>query len=295
MSKIVDLLTYRKRAADKKGYEELFSPGIVTENFNIKTKEHLANTYILNPLNKPTKNKREETIVLSSHKASARAPAFIQLFPWLISILAVLLLLINIVYRGKVSIKVEFLDGETVKAVPETIKEANAKKFLPPAEPVNLSPLTNFFILNGEINERAVKKLGFYGAALRGSKIVKDGMCLINDGTTAWASAGFDLMSPADLAMSSLDFFVKGSNGGESLQVMLRDADNNSYIPQAKNLVFSKNMTAKWQFVSIPINSLKGYYNPRRINHIGFEFGTQTTANEPGSCIYIKNIEIRGK
>ena len=59
MSKIVDLLTYRKRTADKKGYEELFSPKIITENFDTKTKEHLANTYILSPLNKPANIKKE--------------------------------------------------------------------------------------------------------------------------------------------------------------------------------------------------------------------------------------------
>ncbi|MBU4376987.1 MAG: hypothetical protein KKD29_05860 [Candidatus Omnitrophica bacterium] len=296
MSKIVDLLTYRKRNAEKKGYEDFFSPKIITENFDTKTKEHLANTYILNPLNTPSKNKKEETIIMPPRKASNPSYAFMRLFPWLISLLAVLLLLINIAYRGKINIKIEFLGGETAKAAPEAIKEVPAKKILPPpVEPVALSPLTSFFIVNGEINERAIKRLGFYGGALKDSRILKDGICLINDGTAAWASAGFDLISPADLTMSSLDFFVKGSIGRESLQVILRDADNNSYIPQAQNMIFNKNMNSEWQFVSIPLNNLKGHYNTKRIKHIGFEFGTQTTANEPGTCIYIKNMKIASK
>lgn len=266
----------------------------LAENFDIMTKEHLANTYVLGHYNNPSKNKNEEIAVLSGRKSVFRKRAFMQFFPWFVSILAILLLLINIVYRGKIAIKIEFLSGDTAKTMSESAKiEMLAKKIkLPSTAPAASSTLTNLLVLNGEINEHLIKKAGFYGAAGQSSKILKDGICLINDGTAGWASAGFDLISPADLTTGSLDFFAKGADGKESLQVILRDADNNSYIPQAQNLIFDKNMDSEWQFVSIPFNSLKGYYNPKRICHIGFEFGTQTTQNEPGACIYIKNIEI---
>ncbi len=199
-------------------------------------------------------------------------------------------------YRGKINIKIEFLEAEPVKSTLESAKESLVKKpQMPPGEPVGRLYSTNFFILNGEINEHLIRKVGFYGAGLRDSKVLKDGICLINDGTTGWASAGFDLTVPTDLTTSSLDFFVKGASGKESLKLILRDADNNSYLPQAQNLLFNKNMAGDWQSVSVPFASFKGYCNPKRINHIGFEFGTQTTSNEPGSCIYITNIQIVSK
>jgi len=51
-------------------------------------------------------------------------------------------------------------------------------------------------------------------------------------------------------------------------------------------------MGKDWQFVSVPFGNFAGLYNVKAIKHIGFEFGTQTTQNEPGSSIYIKNIRI---
>lgn len=295
MSKIVDLLTYKKRAAGKKGYEELFPPKIITENFDTKTREHLANTYIISPLNKSAGIKNEESI-FPNRKTPSNNHKLLQLFPWLISLLAIVLLLINIAYRGKVNIKIEFLGAESGKTASGNMGERAIEN--PQAQPggsVSRLYAANSFIFNGETNTHIIKRVGFYGAALRDSKMLKDGVCLINDGTAGWASAGFDLAVPSDLTASSLDFFAKGASGRESLKLILRDADNNSYIPQAQNLIFNKNMGRDWQFVSIPFSKFSGYYNPKRISHIGFEFGTQTTSNDPGSCIYIKNIQIVSK
>jgi len=196
-------------------------------------------------------------------------------------------------YRGKISIRVEILGNDSSKmasGVPEaTYTQKQSPLIGESSEPVSIS---NFVILNGEVSNRLIKKIGFYGAALKDSKLLKDGICLFNDGTTGWASAGFDLAEPTDLTNGSLEFFAKGLNGGESLELILRDSDNNSYLPQAHNLIFNKNMGGEWQFVSIPFDSFKGYYNSKHVNHIGFEFGTQTTSNEPGTLIYIRNIKI---
>lgn len=295
MSKIVDLLTYKKRAPEKKGYEEILSSKILSQSFDKDTKEHLANTYILPPFGKSSNTKKEpkENSAISPYKASHAGTRPLHLFPWLISLLAVLLLLVNIAYRGKINIKIEFLNNESTQAVSEAAGDAAAKESSALLrQPVEIPNASNFLISNGEIDNNVIKKVGFYGAALKNSRILKDGLYLINDGTTGWASAGFDLTEPMDLANSTLDFFVKGANGNESLRIILRDAENNSYLPQAQNLIFNKTMGMEWQFVSIPLNNFTGYYNAREINHIGFEFGTQTTLNEPGSSIYIKNIKI---
>ena len=295
MSKIVDLLTYKKKISDKKGYDDIFSSKILSENFDTTTKEKIANTYILNPSDEPANLKKDksEDLLLPSHKATHLSAKIFHLFPWLISFLAVLLLLVNIAYRGKINIKIEILDNDAGRITSDVSKGASTHQPLPLIEE-NAGPeyVSTFLILNGRINNQIIKKIGFYGAALNDSKISKDGVCLISDGTAGWASAGFDLIEPMDLTNSSLEFFAKGLKGNESLELILRDSDNNSYIPRAYNLIFNKNMGGEWQFASVPFDNFKGYYNSRRVNHIGFEFGTQTTSNEPGTSIHIRNIKI---
>lgn len=296
MSKIVDLLTYKKSISAKRGNEDIFSPKILSQNFDTDTKEKIANTYILNPRNKSESIKKEtyDDHAAPANKSTHPSTKVFHFFPWLISFLAILLLLVNIAYRGNINIKIEVTRNDTGKTASAATKNTYpAQKSLPPTDKTTDSLyVSNFLILNGQINSQVIKKIGFYGAALRDSKILQDGIYLINDGTTGWASAGFDLANPTDLTNGSLEFFVKGLSGNESLELMLRDSDNNSYLPQAHNLIFNKNMGGEWQFVSIPFDSFSGYYNSKRINHIGFEFGTQTTSNEPGTSIYIKNIKI---
>lgn len=295
MSKIVDLLTYKKRGVEKKGYEDIFSSKILSENFDIDTKEKIASTYIFNPPNKSENPKKavSDDSHLSARKVTYSSAKIFHLFPWLISFLAILLLLVNIAYRGKVNIKIEIVGDTGKKITSESAKITNAqKKSLSDSPAANAVYSPDLLIANGQANTGIVKRIGFYGAAIRDSKILKDGVSLVNDGTAGWASAGFDMAQPVDLTDSSLQFFVKGATGSESLELILRDSDNNSYLPQAHNRIFDKNIGSEWQFISVPFDSFKGYYNSERINHIGFEFGTQTTSNDPGASIYIRDIKI---
>jgi hypothetical protein len=295
LSKIVDLLTYRKRAADKKGYEDIFPSSTLSENFDTDTKEKIANTYIFNPPNKSENLKKAAGADphLSPHKGTYPGAKIFHLFPWLISFFAILLLLVNMAYRGKINIKIEIVGDTSGKITSESAKVTNVQKKLLPDNP-SAGTVYNpdLLILNGQANTGIIKKIGFYGAAMRDSKMLKDGIYLVNDGTTGWASAGFDMAQPADLTNCSLQFFVKGLTGGESLELILRDSDNNSYLPQVRNRIFEKNISSEWQFISIPFDSFKGYYNSKCVNHIGFEFGTQTTFNDPGDSVYIRDIKI---
>ncbi len=295
MSKIVDLLTYKKRAADKKGYEDIFSSKILSENFDTDTKEKIASTYIFNPPNKSENPKRtaSDDSHLHPRKVTYSSAKIFHLFPWLISFLAILLLLVNIAYRGKINIKIEIVGDTSKKITSESTKITNAqKKLLSDSPGADAVYDPDLLITNGQANTGILKRIGFYGAAMRDSKMLKDGIYLVNDGTTGWASVGFDMAQPADLTNSLLQFFVKGLTGSESLELILRDSDNNSYLPQARNRIFDKNMSSEWQFISVPFDSFKGYYNSKRVSHIGFEFGTQTTSNDPGASIYIRDIKI---
>ena len=296
MSKILDLLNYHKRGEeDKKGAGEDLSNQVSSENLDSSIKEKLASTYIFNPVDKDESVNKNPDKKISPHKHDAGTSKirFIQVFPWIISFLAVLLLLVNIAYRGKINVIIEVAKEGSAQGTSLVSEEV----FSPSAaeaeiKAANARPISITLIGEGEFNRYVIKRLGFYGAALSRSKLIQDGFFLYNDGSAGWASVGLDFTEPLDLSNSTLDFFVKGLYGKESLRLFLRDAESNSYLPQADNIIFSKNMAENWQFISIPFNNFNGTYNPRRINHIGFEFGTQTTSNDPGVSIYIKNIRI---
>jgi hypothetical protein len=288
LSKILELLHYnKKRDIDKKERREDFPDLTVAENFDSNVREKLANTYIFNPA-KASEHVIRKQGGQSPHKDIHKQAdiSIRQLFPWLISFLAILLLLVNIAYRGKVSIRVEFLDTGAAKTGAVLSEPAKELKDTPGI--FASTPL----ISEGYVNSYIIKKLGFYGAAISKSRILQDGLYLFNDGTTGWASVGIDLPGPMDLSGMTLNFFVKGEEGGESLKLTLRDSQANSYMPQATNTVFNKNMDTDWKFASIPFMGFEGAYDPEKIKHIGLEFGTQTTSNEPGSLIHIKNINI---
>ena len=290
LSKILELLNYNKKGNfDKREKGEDFSDLTVAENYDSNVREKLAKTYIFNPANASEHVIRKQS-AKSSHEHVHKQPDINlrQLFPWLIAFLAILLLLVNLAYRGKVSIKVEFLDTASAPAG-AVISEKSAS--LKQISTVKL-PISTPLFSEGYVNSYIVKQIGFYGAAIGESRILQDGLYLFNDGTTGWASAGIDFSQPMDLSEITLDFFIKGQSGGESLKLTLRDSESNSYMPQASKTIFSKNMDTNWRFVSIPFVGFEGTYDPKKVKHIGLEFGTQTTLNEPGSMIHVKNIRI---
>ncbi|MEA3305682.1 MAG: hypothetical protein U9R52_02590, partial [Candidatus Omnitrophota bacterium] len=260
---------------------ELFSHHPASENFDSDTKEKLASTYIFNPVENIKDVNNGSINSPLPHSPVSSKTRLAPLFPWLIVFLMVMLLLANIIYRGKINVKIEVLKESSERFMPAAPGE-NHFFAEHPAEDIEITG----------INGSVVEKMGFYGAASSRSIMTKDELLLVNDGTITWASAGFDLGEPIDSTGRSLDFFVKGKAGGESLELILRDADNNSYLPQARHATFHKNMKNEWQFVSVPFSDFDGFYNHERVKHIGFEFGTQTTLNKRGTSIYIRNVKI---
>lgn len=302
MSKILELLDYNKKEkvdrVDKKEKVGGFFSHIPSQDIDYETKNKLARTYIFNSDDKSDNinEKSVKNILPHKYDAGTSKIRFLQFFPWLISFLAVLLLLVNIAYRGKVNIKIEILNAGSIGSASDVSKDISLKKdFLSEVKSANgsdTSIISTALFTEGQPNKDIIKKLGFYGAALSKSGVTRDGIFLFNDGSTGWASVGLDLVEPMDLSNSSLDFVAKGVYGNESLKLFLRDVENKSYMPQAYNLIFNKNLGKDWQFVSIPFDSFSGIYNPKKVKHIGFEFGIQTTSNESGASIYIKNIKI---
>jgi len=299
MSEFLDYNKHEKvDRVNKKEEKGSFFSNIPPEDIDYETKKKLASTYISHPNDKSDNINKNlvKDILPHRYRIGTSKSRFLQSFPWLISFLAVLLLLVNIAYRGKINIKIEILNEGDIGSMTDVSKNTPLKKDfsseIKSTDSPDMSIISTPLFTEGQLNRYIIKKLGFYGAALNKSEVTRDSIFLFNDGSTGWASVGLDLVEPMDLSSSSLDFVVKGVYGNESLKLFLRDTENKSYMPQAYNLIFNKNLSKSWQFVSIPFDSFSGIYNPKKINHIGFEFGIQTTSNESGASIYIKNIKI---
>ena len=295
MSKILELLNYSKKKTEGDNPDKY----LLSQEFDSSTRKKLANTYIFNQASKHAESQGvSNNKFLGSIGKEKKRVALVQIFPWMISFLAVILLLVNIAYRGKVSVNIQFLDP-SVSQTKESDSSQGPAKTMETETPVadyesNTSVITSM-IVKGRLNPNIIKKLGFYGAALNMSRMTRDGIMLFNDGSTEWASVGMDLAKPMDLSNSTLEFFVKGLSGKESLQLTLRDINSDSYLPQTKHIIFNRNMAADWQFVSIGLGDFNTSCDTKNIKHIGFEFGTQTMFNEPGISIYIKNMRISKK
>jgi len=292
MSKILEMLNYGRKKDSGEVSDERFRPG----NFDTGTKEKLANTYIFNQPKNPDNPKEEGTEEILGNNIKNEQSGGARFVPWVIAFLAVFLLILNMAYRGKVSINISFTDDtepvQEVTGAADSMPGAALQDTAPEQAVEKNSRITAGLIAEGRLNSSLVRKMGFYGGAISRSRITRDGLILYNDGTTEWASVGLDLLKPMDFSRSSLVFFVKGVSGNESLELILRDIEAASYQPQAKSIIFNKDMARDWQFVSIPFEDFEGMCDTRNIKHIGFEFGTQTLLNEPGISIHIKNLAI---
>ncbi len=242
MSKILELLSYYKKKghAEKGGGGGDFSAHAPYEDFDAHTKQKLANTYFYNPFdddqNINERNSKSPSRNVLPHKPRAELsgsrPA--HFFPWLISFLAVLLLLVNIAYRGKINITIDVIDASTLQSAANTSKSQPVKE-VTAADVKNssITPISTALIENGYHNRYLIKRLGFYGAALSKSRMAEDGFFLFNDGSTGWASVGMDLAQPVDLSNSTLDLCSKGDIGCEGFQMILRGDEHSWYMPDS--------------------------------------------------------------
>lgn len=294
MSKILSLLKDKKTQTTIQPADDVFNSRLkgAEDFYKSDVQEKLASTYIINPA------KADEHKL--PHPVEKPKPKSLNMLPWLISMAAVILFFGNAFFSGKVNINVQIVKGEPA-AVP-----VSAEAYVQPQKIGGLTEegsgkeaksildniLTFPLIGSGATNDMLIKHMGFYGAALGQSKMVKDGMWMVNDGSAGWASVGFDLKEPLDLRDFSLAFFVKGEKGGERLEVILRDAYNDSYMPQARYRIPDGAFGDTWAYVSLPFGGFKGICDITSVVHIGLEFGTSTTGNKSGSSIQVKNLRI---
>jgi len=86
----------------------------------------------------------------------------------------------------------------------------------------------------------------------------------------------------------NIEFWVKGENGGEKMEMVLRDSHAPSYMPQAKISVESA--TKEWKKITISVAELrKSGIDVKSLDNIGIAFGADV-GNGPGATVYLDDF-----
>lgn len=143
-----------------------------------------------------------------------------------------------------------------------------------------------------------IARIGFYGCAADRSsyELISNNRYyfkLINSSRLVWGSVGIDLNQPYDLAdFNRISFKVKGRNGGERFQVILRDTDWTDYnVPESNSPpIPEEGLKSKWSYVHFNLDELEGDVDLSYLDHIAIEIGSANTENPPHAGIFIKDI-----
>ncbi|MFH1379277.1 MAG: alpha-amylase family glycosyl hydrolase [bacterium] len=148
------------------------------------------------------------------------------------------------------------------------------------------------------ISKNIVKRICFYGGASDRSsyEILQNGRYyfkLINSNRLNWGSVGIDLIQPYDLQnFNRISFKIKGRNGGERFQVILRDVDWTNYnVPECNSPpIPEKGLESRWSYVHFNLDDLEGDVDLSYLDHIAIEIGSINTDNPSNAGIFIKDI-----
>ncbi|MCH7504996.1 hypothetical protein IID04_05140 [PVC group bacterium] len=115
-----------------------------------------------------------------------------------------------------------------------------------------------------------------------------------------WGSFAMDLGVTTDLTVEPkivesrdvssygyFTFWIKGQNGGESAEILFRDAHAVSYMPQMK--VSVSNITAEWQQFAIPLDQVNKKIDLSQLDNVGMAFGPDV-GNATGAIIYVDDF-----
>lgn len=88
----------------------------------------------------------------------------------------------------------------------------------------------------------------------------------------------------------NIEFWVKGENGGERMEVLLRDSHAPSYMPQAKIAV--EPASKDWKKIVMPVSELrKSGIDVKSLDNIGIAFGPDV-GNGPGATVYLDDFVL---
>ena len=95
---------------------------------------------------------------------------------------------------------------------------------------------------------------------------------------------------PVNAAFHRLVFEARGESGGEQIELIFKDALNNSSLNAQRIIPFESGLSTHWQLAEIRLED-SAAFQAQQVTQMRIEFGTQRTDNPPDSSLFIKNIQ----
>ena len=217
------------------------------------------------------------TYLNTSGKAPAKKKDTSKL-PWLIACIAVAVAITAMFTKSKLDVRVMILSE-----IPSVTVEGGRINF------DNLKDKGVFLVKGTDVNNELVKNTAFEGDAASGSRTTEDHVVLSNAKASGWANYAIELKEPVDLNRLDLKFVARGISGGESLGVVIVDADKRSYRMEHNA---ATKLTREWQLYKINFRPVSKAVDLASISAIKFEFGTLTAGNKAGATVLLKDIYL---
>jgi len=271
MSKIIEALQERIQPTKKSKQPKSSESGKAYE----MTQQELADVYFAGSGKKPEKLPAP-TIVRVIDKKNRTF-----FFPWLITTLALLLLTFALFSSKRIWIDVQIID----ESVWDTARAPSPRQ---PPIPHQAVPLTA--TSPEDVQLLSPLNFRFAGAAVLNSSRERHMLTLMNSSLSGIAYAAMDFKPSVNALQRKLVFEARGKNGGEQLELIFKDADNNSSLNQKRIQPFPTGLSTHWQMAEITIQEGPAFH-ANRITQMRFEFGSQRTENESSSALFLKNIQ----
>ncbi|NQT00081.1 MAG: tetratricopeptide repeat protein [Candidatus Omnitrophica bacterium] len=142
---------------------------------------------------------------------------------------------------------------------------------------------------NGREDAQLVENIGFYGACLHAYQ--ESSVKITNGSHCNWSSMGIDFIYPIDLRGKRILLKVKGKQGGERLQLTLRDKWASGYSPQLV-LTPEEGAASFWQNMALIPEAPPEKIDLSQVVHLGLEFGFSTARNPAHSTLFVEDIII---
>jgi hypothetical protein len=114
-------------------------------------------------------------------------------------------------------------------------------------------------------------------------------LTLANSSLSSLAYAQMTFDPPISGLGRTLQFDVRGQQGGETLELIFKDIDNNSSLNWQKLIVEPEGLTTGWTTAEIRLEA-SNYFNADSLREMRIEIGTQRTKNPESAVVFIRNM-----
>jgi hypothetical protein len=213
----------------------------------------------------------------TSDKAKKMRPfPFASRALWLITLAALALVALVVVFKTNIDIKITILSETPAVRAPDDMPGGVFSKGM-------------YFVKGNEPNTYIVRNESFLGDAKTFSRKTASELVFCNSRGHGWANYTLEFKDPIDIRRLDIRYSARGERGDEHLLIVLVDSKNRTYrMPKDLSSAVAKD----WKEYMINFKGVGSAVDLSNIALIRFEFGGLTAGNYPAATIFVKDIYI---